>query len=98
MPTKSPLLVLGKKDPPGPKLVGPLNPPYAGTFTLDCPAFITPLPATIPAAGATLNSRVSPVKLTAPLPVTTTSDPTCFSVIVKAWAGCTEKNDVTAIP
>ena len=42
--------------------------------------------------------NVSPVKLIAPLPVATTLAPICSSVMVKAWAGWTEKTDVKAIP
>jgi len=44
------------------------------------------------------STKVSPVKLMAPLPVATTLDPTCSSVTMKAWAGWTAKSDVTAIP
>ena len=59
-----------------------------------CPAdaSIPPPPIAAPPA------KVSPVKLMAPLPVATTLDPTCSSVIVKAWAGWKEKSDVTPIP
>jgi hypothetical protein len=54
--------------------------------------------ATIPGKTGDVLENVSPVKLMGPFPVATTLDPTCFSVTVKAWAGPTEKSDVTAIP
>ena len=80
MPTKSPLVVLGKKLLPLPKFVGPVNPVYPGTFTFDCPIFIVPELALSPVAGETMISKVSPVRLMAPVPVATTLDPTCSSV------------------
>ena len=49
-----------------------------------------------PVEAPVMNNR--PVKLMAPLPVATTLAPTCFSVILYACAGWTEKSDaVTAL-
>ena len=43
MPTRSPLPVVAKKKPPGPKLVGPVNPVYPVTTPPStCPVSIAP--------------------------------------------------------
>src|SRR5262249_52621848 len=96
MPTWSPLLVLGPNVPPLPKFVGPVNPVYRS----DEPdtMIISPVDGRIPATPFSVEEKVSPVKLMAPLPVATTLDPICCSVTVKAWAGPTLTSDVKAIP
>ena len=57
---------------------------------------ITPKPARIAGEEVPEERKLSPVKLMAPLPFATTLAPTCSSVMVKAWAGWTEKSDVQA--
>ena len=86
MPTKSPLPVLAikKKGPPGPKLVGPVIPVYVSTSTsVSCPVCINPKFAPmVPGVKIPDTSKVSPVKLMAPLPVATTFAPTSLSLTV----------------
>ena len=67
--------------------------------TPDGPVAISPKDGVIKIPFETeLPVKVSPVKLMGPLPVATTLAPTWSSVTMKAWAGWTEKSDVTAIP
>ena len=86
-----------ENKPPIPKLVGPVYPEYRDPFAPPVVICISAILACIrPAKKAILVPKVSPVKLMAPLPVATTLDPICSSVMVKAWAGWTEKSDVQA--
>ena len=103
IPTMSPLIVhLGqRKTPRSPELVGPVNPDMRLVGKNLGSRFIY-LIYLIFVPGSRWRchkwkGELSPVKLMAPLPVATTLDPTCCSVIVKPWARWTQKSDVTAI-
>jgi hypothetical protein len=99
MATEFPLLASAEnKSPLLPKLVGPVNPAYEGSRPGTGCMPINPILARTPLGPPPkLPAPVSPDKLKAPLPFATTLDPTCCSVMVKPWAGWTQKTDVTAI-
>jgi hypothetical protein len=96
MATEFPLLASAKnKNSLLPKLVGPVNPSYAGSRPPTGCIPINPILARTPLdPPSMLPVPVSPDKLKAPLPFATTLDPTCCSVMVKPWAGWTQKSDV----
>ena len=88
MPTKFPLLRLSVALcwPPLPKFAGPLNTLYTSTDPSPeggGPVLILPkLGTSVVIKNEPGPKEASPVKLMAPLPFATTSDPTCCSVTV----------------
>ena len=81
--TWSPLPELGKWSVPLPSLVGPLKPEYRSRSAPNgFPVFRLPKAGHMNASWLPVKVELNPVKSIAPLPVATTSGPTCCSVTI----------------
>src|ERR1700722_565854 len=97
IPTGSPLALQAKSPPPLPKDPGPVNPVYTPSVE-DGPVNIAPESGEIKAAAPEGKLKPRPVRSIGPLPVATTSVPSCVSVTTyPACAGGAARPQPTSI-